>query len=157
MTLTLKPSTRFVAYYRVSTASRAAAALAWRRSARPCARSSRSSAATLAEEFTEMETGKNDDRPQLARALDACRLTGAVLVIAKLDRLSRDAHFLLGLEKAGVEFVAADMPNANRLTVRLMAVIAQEEREMISARTKARSPPPGARHEVGRQPRRPED
>jgi DNA invertase Pin-like site-specific DNA recombinase len=60
-----------------------------------------------------------------------------VLVIAKLDRLSRDAHFLLGLEKAGVEFLAADMPNANRLTVRLMAVIAQEEREMISARTKA--------------------
>src|ERR1700720_1552173 len=59
------------------------------------------------------------------------------LVIAKLDRLSRDAHFLLGLEKAGVEFVAADMPNANRLTVRLMAVIAQEEREMIAARTKA--------------------
>ena len=73
-------------------------------------------------------------RPQLA--LDA-RLTGAVLVIAKLDRLSRDADFLLGLEKAGVEFVAADIPNANRLTVRLMAVIAQEEREMISARTKA--------------------
>jgi len=58
-------------------------------------------------------------------------------VIAKLDRLSRDAHFLLGLEKASVDFVAVDMPNANRLTVRLMAVIAQEEREMISARTKA--------------------
>jgi len=58
-------------------------------------------------------------------------------VIAKLDRPSRDAHFLLGLEKAGVEFVAVDMPNANRLTVRLMAVIAQEEREMISDRTKA--------------------
>src|ERR1700733_10973996 len=64
-------------------------------------------------------------------------LTGATLVIAKLDRLSRDAHFLLGLEKAGVEFVAVDMPNANSLTVRLMAVIAQEEREMIAARTKA--------------------
>ena len=91
----------------------------------------------LAEEFTEIESGKQAERPQLACALDACRLTGAVLVIAKLDRLSRDAHFLLGLEKAGVEFVAADMPNANRLTVRLMAVIAQEEREMISARTKA--------------------
>jgi DNA invertase Pin-like site-specific DNA recombinase len=95
------------------------------------------SAAELAQDFTEIESGKNADRPQLARALDACRLTGAVLVIAKLDRLSRDAHFLLGLEKAGVEFLAADMPNANRLTVRLMAVIAQEEREMISARTKA--------------------
>jgi DNA invertase Pin-like site-specific DNA recombinase len=65
------------------------------------------------------------------------RIRPAFHVIAKLDRLSRDAHFLLGLEKAGVEFVAADMPNANRLTVRLMAVIAQEEREMISARTKA--------------------
>ena len=58
-------------------------------------------------------------------------------MIAKLDRLSRDAAFLLNLEKAGVEFVAADMPNANRLTVRLMAVIAQEEREMIAARTRA--------------------
>jgi DNA invertase Pin-like site-specific DNA recombinase len=91
----------------------------------------------LAEAFTEIESSKNADRPQLARALDACRLTAGVLVVAKLDRLSRDAHFLLGLEKAGVEFVAADMPNANRLTVRLMAVIAQEEREMISARTKA--------------------
>ena len=83
-----------------------------------------------------MSSGKHDDRPELARALDLCRLTGATLVIAKIDRLSRDAHFLLGLEKAGVDFVAADMPNANRLTVRLMAVIAQEEREMISKRTK---------------------
>ena len=91
----------------------------------------------LAEAFTEVESGENAARPQLARALEACRLTGGVLVIAKLDRLSRDAHFLLGLEKAVVEFVAADMPNANRLTVRLMPVIAQEEREMISARTKA--------------------
>ena len=94
-------------------------------------------AGILIEAFTEVESGKHADRPQLALALDACRVTGGVLVIAKLDRLSRDAHFLLGLEKAGVEFVAADMPNANRLTVRLMAVIAQEEREMISARTKA--------------------
>jgi DNA invertase Pin-like site-specific DNA recombinase len=58
-------------------------------------------------------------------------------VIAKLDRLSRDAHFLLGLERAGVDFVAADMPNANRLTVGIMAMVAEEERRMISARTKA--------------------
>jgi DNA invertase Pin-like site-specific DNA recombinase len=80
---------------------------------------------------------KRDDRPELARALDHARLTGATLLIAKLDRLSRDAHFLLGLQKAGVSFVAADMPEANELVVGIMAVIAQAERKMISARTKA--------------------
>jgi DNA invertase Pin-like site-specific DNA recombinase len=72
-----------------------------------------------------------------AKALQACRVFGAKLVIAKLDRLSRDAHFLLGLEKAGVDFVCADMPAANRLTVGIMAMVADEERRMISARTKA--------------------
>jgi hypothetical protein len=77
------------------------------------------------------------NEPQLAKAFQACRVFGAKLVIAKLDRLSRDAHFLLGLEKAGVDFVAADMPTANRLTVGIMAMVAEEERRMISARTKA--------------------
>jgi len=91
----------------------------------------------LVKEFVEVESGKNDERPILAQALKACRLYGAKLVIAKLDRLSRDAHFLLGLEKAGTDFVAADMPNANRLTVGIMAMVAQEERRMISERTKA--------------------
>jgi DNA invertase Pin-like site-specific DNA recombinase len=87
-------------------------------------------------EFVEVESGKKSDRPVLADAIKACRIHGAKLVIAKIDRLSRDAHFLLGLEKAGVDFVAADMPNANRLTVGIMAMIAEEERRMISARTK---------------------
>ena len=91
----------------------------------------------LVKEFVEVESGKRADRPQLEAALAACRLHGAKLVIAKLDRLSRDAHFLLGLDKAGVDFVAADMPNANRLTVGIMAMVAEEERRMISARTKA--------------------
>jgi DNA invertase Pin-like site-specific DNA recombinase len=90
----------------------------------------------LIKEFVEVESGKRSDRPKLAEALAACRLHGAKLVIAKLDRLSRDAHFLLGLEKAGVDFVAADMPNANRLTVGIMAMIAEEERRMISKRTR---------------------
>ena len=73
----------------------------------------------------------------LEKAFQLCRLIGAKLVTAKLDRLSRDAHFLLGLEKAGVDFVAADMPQANRMTIGIMAVMAQHEREMISERTRA--------------------
>ena len=91
---------------------------------------------TLIKEFVEVESGKKADRPELAKAVQACRAHGAKLVIAKLDRLSRDAHFLLGLEKAGVDFVAADMPNANRLTVGIMAMVAEEERRLISRRTK---------------------
>jgi DNA invertase Pin-like site-specific DNA recombinase len=90
----------------------------------------------LVKEFVEVESGKRTDRPELAKAVQACRVYGATLVIAKIDRLSRDAHFLLGLEKAGVDFVAADMPNANRLTVGIMAMVAEEERRMISKRTK---------------------
>jgi DNA invertase Pin-like site-specific DNA recombinase len=92
---------------------------------------------TLAAEFVEVESGKVDNRPKLEAALTRCKLTGARLVIAKLDRLSRDAAFLLGLQKAGVDFVAADMPDANKLTVGIMALVAQQEREAISARTKA--------------------
>lgn len=88
-------------------------------------------------EFTEVESGKRADRPKLAEAIEACRLYGARLVVAKLDRLSRDPDFLRGLEKAGIEFVAADMPNANRLTIGVMALVAEQEREAISARTKA--------------------
>jgi DNA invertase Pin-like site-specific DNA recombinase len=88
--------------------------------------------------FVEIESGKrSDNRPQLALAMEHARLTGGTLLIAKLDRLSRDAHFLLGLQKAGVKFVAVDMPEANELVVGLMAIIAQAERQMISARTKA--------------------
>jgi len=92
---------------------------------------------SLLSEFVEVEHGDNNERPELAKALHLARITGATVVIAKLDRLSRDAHFLLGLEKAGVDFVAADMPHANRLTVGIMAMVADEERRMISARTKA--------------------
>jgi DNA invertase Pin-like site-specific DNA recombinase len=91
---------------------------------------------SLVKEYTEVESGKLTSRPMLAEAIKACRVYGAKLVIAKLDRLSRDAHFLLGLEKAGIDFVAADMPNANRLTVGIMAMVAEEERRMISKRTK---------------------
>src|SRR5437899_948305 len=128
----------FVAYYRVSTKGQGRSGLgldAQREAVRNYLNGGQGS---LAEAFTEVESGKrDDDRPQLAKALQTCRVYGAKLVIAKLDRLSRDAHFLLGLEKAGVDFVAADMPHANRLTVGIMAMVADEERRAISERTKA--------------------
>jgi DNA invertase Pin-like site-specific DNA recombinase len=92
----------------------------------------------LVAEHVEIESGKRDDnRPALARAFEACRAFNAKLVIARLDRLSRDAHFLLGLQKAGVEFVAVDNPHANRLTIGVLALVAEQEREAISQRTKA--------------------
>jgi DNA invertase Pin-like site-specific DNA recombinase len=92
---------------------------------------------SLIAEYVEVESGANDERPRLTEALARCRIHNATLVIAKLDRLSRDAHFLLGLQKAGVKFVATDMPEANEMIVGIMAVVAQAERKMISARTNA--------------------
>jgi DNA invertase Pin-like site-specific DNA recombinase len=91
---------------------------------------------TLVAEFVETESGADNDRPKLAAAMATARAHGARLVIAKLDRLSRDATFLLGLQKAGVRFVAADMPEANEMVVGIMAVVAEAERKMISKRTK---------------------
>lgn len=126
---------RLVAYYRASTARQEASGLGL--DAQRQAVAAFLGGAPVVAEFTETESGKRADRPELARAIGACRLYGARLVIAKLDRLSRDAHFLLGLEKAGVDFVAADLPHVNRLTVGIMALVAEEERRMISARTKA--------------------
>ena len=127
----------FIAYFRVSTKRQGKSGLGLEAQRDAVRTFLNGGSWTLAGEFTEVESGKRSDRPELAKALQACRIYGAKLVIAKLDRLSRDAHFLLGLEKAGVDFVAADMPMANRLTVGIMAMVADEERRMISARTKA--------------------
>ena len=88
-------------------------------------------------EFVEVESGRKDDRPQLAAALTLCRQRRGVLVIAKLDRLARSVAFISNLMASGVEFVAADMPQANRLTVHILAAVAEHEREMIAQRTKA--------------------
>jgi DNA invertase Pin-like site-specific DNA recombinase len=128
---------RFVAYYRVSTARQGRSGLGLDAQQQAVRDYLNGGAWTLQAEFTEVESGRRSDRPELDKALAACRAHRAVLVIAKLDRLARDAHFLLGLQKAGVEFVAVDMPTANRLTVGIMALVAEEEARAISARTKA--------------------
>ncbi|MBY6122044.1 recombinase family protein [Mameliella alba] len=127
---------KIIAYERVSTArqGRSGLGLEAQRSAIEAFAASRS-AGVLAR-FTEVESGKRNTRPELDKALNLARLTGATLVIAKLDRLSRDAAFLLTLQASGVSFLACDMPEANDLTVGIMTLVAQQERETISLRTK---------------------
>lgn len=87
--------------------------------------------------YREAESGKHNDRPELAKALKRCRVLGATLLIAKLDRLSRNAVFLLQLQDSGVDFVCCDMPGANRMTIGIMALMADQEARFISERTKA--------------------
>src|SRR3954463_4596029 len=115
---------RFIAYYRVSTDKQGRSGLGLDAQRAAVARHAVGCGGFVAAAFEEVESGRRGDRPQLGLALAECRLRRAVLLIAKLDRLARDAHFLLGLEKAGVEFLAADMPHANRLTVGIMALVA---------------------------------
>ena len=127
----------FVSYLRVSTERQGRSGLGLEAQRRAVADFLAGSAWRHVAELVEVESGSRDNRPRLAEAMALCRLHGATLVIAKLDRLSRDAAFLLNLQKAGVRFVAADMPEANELVVGIMAVVAQAERKMISTRTKA--------------------
>jgi DNA invertase Pin-like site-specific DNA recombinase len=128
---------RFVAYLRVSTQRQGASGLGLETQHKAIVDYLNGGNWTLVEELVEVESGKRADRPELAKAMIACRLYGATLVIAKLDRLSRNAAFLLTLRDAGTEFVACDLPDANRLTVGVMAMVAEDEAERISARTKA--------------------
>ena len=130
-------SGNFVPYYRVSTKRQGASGLGLEAQKSAVETFLNGGRWKLVADFTEVESGKNNMRPQLTAAIQACRVYKATLVIAKLDRLSRNAHFLLGLKEAGIDFVAADMPEANRLTVGIMALVAEQEREAISQRTKA--------------------
>jgi DNA invertase Pin-like site-specific DNA recombinase len=128
----------FVAYYRVSTAKQGASGLGLEAQQAAVRDYLNGGDWKLLAEVIEVESGKrSDNRPKLEEARRLCRLHGATLIIAKLDRLSRDAHFLLGLQKAGVDFIAVDMPSANKLTVGIMALVAEDEAKRISDRTKA--------------------
>ncbi len=128
----------YVAYYRVSTERQGKSGLGLeaQKAAVDGFLAGKSAETKLVASFTEIESGKRDDRPALAKAMKRARLSGATLLIAKLDRLSRDAHFLIGLQRAGVAFTACDMPHADQFTVGIMALVAQKEREAISTRTK---------------------
>jgi DNA invertase Pin-like site-specific DNA recombinase len=128
---------KFVSYLRVSTKKQGASGLGLEAQRETVANYLNGGSWTLVAELVEVESGGKADRPKLAEALALCRNHGATLIVAKLDRLARNAHFLLGLQNAGVDFVAADMPGANRMTVGILACVAEAERDMTSARTKA--------------------
>src|SRR5437660_9306210 len=141
---------RFVAYYRVSTARQGRSGLGLE-AQKAAVLAFINSNAELVAEFTEVESGKHADREELKKAIAACKKHKAKLVIAKLDRLSRNLAFIATLMESGVEFVAVDNPHANKLTVHILAAVAQYEREAIAQRTrdglqaaKARSNPLGS-------------
>lgn len=128
---------KLVAYYRVSTSKQDKSGLGKAAQIEAVSTFARSVGATVTEEFEEVESGGKSDRPGLQNALNHCKLTGARLVIAKLDRLSRSVGFIARLQDSGVRFVACDMPEANEAMVQMMSVMAQAERRAISERTKA--------------------
>jgi DNA invertase Pin-like site-specific DNA recombinase len=128
---------RFVAYYRVSTDRQGKSGLGLDAQREAVENYLNGGRWTLVDEFTEIESGKRNDRPELQRAFAACKKQKAKLVIAKLDRLSRNLAFIATLMDSGVEFIAVDNPHANKLTVHILAAVAQHEREIISARTSA--------------------
>ena len=127
---------KIVCYLRVSTARQGSSGLGLEAQKLAVQQYAASTNSDIIDTFTEVETGKLNARPELTEALLLAKVTGATLVIAKLDRLSRNASFLMALQDAGVKFVAADLPQANNLTIGIMALVAQQEAEAISKRTK---------------------
>ena len=128
---------RYIAYFRVSTAAQGRSGLGLEGQQAAVASYLATQHHDLVGSFTEIESGRNSDRPQLTAALAQARRQKATVVIAKLDRLARSVAFISAIMESGVEFIAADMPAANRLTIQIMAVIAENEARMISERTKA--------------------
>ncbi len=126
-----------MAYYRVSTDKQGQSGLGLDAQRAAVELHARSVGAEVVAEFQDVESGRKADRTGLAAALATCRAKRATLLIAKLDRLARSVAFISNLMEGGVDFVAADMPSVNRLTVHVLAAVAEHEREMISQRTKA--------------------
>lgn len=127
---------RYIAYYRVSTNRQGQSGLGLDAQKEAVTRYLNGGEWEIIEEYTEIESGKNNNRPQLHAALAACKKHHATLIIAKLDRLARNVFFISGLMESGIEFIAVDNPNANRLMLHMLAAFAEHEREQISQRTK---------------------
>lgn len=130
------PNGNFIAYYRVSTIRQGESGLGLEAQQKAVADHLNGGDWKIIAEYTEIESGKRNDRPKLAEAIALCKKHKATLIIAKLDRLARNVHFISGLMESGVEFVATDNPNANRLMLHMLAAFAEHEREQISKRTK---------------------
>jgi DNA invertase Pin-like site-specific DNA recombinase len=128
---------KFISYLRVSTVRQGASGLGLEAQREAVSRYLNGGDWSLVQEIVEVESGKRHDRPQIAEALRLSRLHKATLVIAKLDRLARNVHFISSLMESGVEFVACDFPEANRLTVHVLVSVAEHEASVISARTTA--------------------
>jgi DNA invertase Pin-like site-specific DNA recombinase len=144
---------KFVGYIRVSTDKQGKSGLGIEAQQKAIADYLNGGHWELIAEFMEVESGKHDDRQELQKAFKHCQMTGATLVIAKLDRLSRDSHFIGSVMKSGIEFIACDMPAANKFTIHILAAVAEHEREMISQRTKAALQAAKARGKVLGSPR----
>ena len=128
---------KVVAYYRVSTAKQGASGLGLDAQRAAVATWAAANGAAVLAGYTEVESGKRADRPELRKALAHAKRSRATMVIAKLDRLSRNVHFLSGLMESGVDFIACDNPHANKLTIHILAAVAEDEAKRISERTKA--------------------
>jgi len=128
---------RYVAYYRVSTVKQGRSGLGLEAQQRAVNHYLAGNGGCLLKEFTEVESGRKSDRIELAKALEACKLHQATLVIAKLDRLARNASFLMNLQDSGAKFVCCDNPHANEVMIGMLALMAQQEAKTISKNTKA--------------------
>jgi DNA invertase Pin-like site-specific DNA recombinase len=128
---------KLIAYYRVSTKKQGASGLGLEAQRAAVEAFAQASNGTIGRSYTEIETGKRADRPQLTVAIAEAKRSRAKLVIAKLDRLARNVAFTSALMESGVEFVCCDNPNANRLTIHILAAVAEDEARRISERTRA--------------------
>lgn len=130
-------SRKLIGYFRVSTARQGKSGLGLEAQEAAVREFAEREGGQIVASYTEVETGKRADRPELAKAIAHCKRARGTLVIAKLDRLARNLHFTSGLMESGVDFIACDCPFANRLTIHILAAVAEDEARRISERTRA--------------------